>query len=198
MSKTVRCALYARVSTSKQENENQLHQLREFAEHEGWIITEEYVDVVTGSGKEKRPAFERMMLAASQHQFDVLLFWKLDRLSREGVRKTIEILTRLDSYSIRWRSFQEPYFDSCGFMRDAVISIMAALAQQERISISERTKAGLARAVRRGAVLGAKRHPIDIGAVREAQNAGQSLRAIAARIGVSPGTLVNRLKEHRA
>ncbi len=189
-----RCALYARVSTGKQENENQLHQLREFAAKEGWQVVEEYVDVVTGSGKANRPAFEKMMLAASQHRFDVLLFWKLDRLSREGVRKTIEILTRLDSYQIRWRSFQEPYFDSCGFMRDAVISIMAALAQQERISISERTKAGLARAVRKGAVLGAKRHQLDIGAIKEMQNVGKSLRQIAAQLGVSPGTLVNRLK----
>jgi DNA invertase Pin-like site-specific DNA recombinase len=39
-------------------------------------------------------------------------------------------------------------------MRDVVISIMATLAEQERISISERTKAGLARAKRSGKVLG--------------------------------------------
>jgi len=192
--KHTRCALYARVSTGKQENENQLHQLRDFAAKEGWEIVETYVDTVTGSGKEKRPAFDRMMLAASQHRFDVLLFWKLDRLSREGVRKTIEYLTRLDAYGVRWRSFQEPYFDSCGFMRDAVISIMAALAQQERINISERTKAGLARAKRRGVVLGAARHDIDVDYVRKRQAAGEGLRAIAAHLRVSPATLVNRLK----
>ena len=192
--KATRCALYARVSTGKQDNGNQLIQLREFAAKEGWQIVEEYVDTVTGSGKEKRPAFERMMLAASQHHFDVLLFWKLDRLSREGVRRTVEILARLDSYGVRWRSFMEQFFDSCGIMRDVVISIMATLAEQERINISERTKAGLARAVRKGTVLGAKTIPLDIGAIREMRNAGQSLRAIAARLGVSPGTLVNRLK----
>lgn len=192
--KGTRCALYGRVSTGKQENENQLHQLREFAAKEGWQIVDEYVDTVTGSGKEKRPAFDRMMLAASQHRFDVLLFWKLDRLSREGVRRTIEYLTKLDAYGVRWRSFQEPYFDSCGFMRDAVISIMAALAQQERINISERTKAGLARAKRKGVVLGAARHDIDVHDVRKRQKAGEGLRAIAAQLRVSPATLVNRLK----
>jgi DNA invertase Pin-like site-specific DNA recombinase len=48
----------------------------------------------------------------------------------------------------------EPLFDSCAVMRDVVISIMATLAEQERISISERTKAGLVRAVRAGRTLG--------------------------------------------
>lgn len=190
-----RCAIYARVSTGKQDNGNQLIQLREFAEKQGWKIVEEYVDTVSGSGKEKRPSFERMMLAASQRQFDVLLFWKLDRLSREGVRKTIDILTRLDSYGVRWRSFMEQFFDSCGIMRDVVISIMATLAEQERVNISERTKAGLKRARRQGKRLGAKRRPVDVGAVRERMNAGESLRAVARSLGVSPGTLVNRLKE---
>lgn len=39
-------------------------------------------------------------------------------------------LTRLDGWGVRWRSFQEPFFDSCGIMRDVVISIMATLAEQ--------------------------------------------------------------------
>jgi DNA invertase Pin-like site-specific DNA recombinase len=106
--------IYARVSTALQENGNQLDSLREFAHKQGWKVTHEYVDVVSGSGKKTRPKFERMMLAASQKQFDLLLFWKLDRLSREGVRKTLVHLTRLDSYGVAWRSFMEPFFDSCG------------------------------------------------------------------------------------
>jgi DNA invertase Pin-like site-specific DNA recombinase len=61
-------------------------------------------------------------------------------------------LTRLDAWGVAWRSYSEPFFDSCGIMRDVVISIMATLAEQERISISERTKAGLARAKRSGKV----------------------------------------------
>jgi DNA invertase Pin-like site-specific DNA recombinase len=76
------------------------------------------------------------------------LFWKLDRFSREGVRKTLFYLTQLDGWKVGWRSFQEQWFDSCGPFKDAVISIMATLAEQERITISERTKAGLTRTVR--------------------------------------------------
>ena len=57
------------------------------------------------------------MLAASQKQFDLLLFWKLDRLSREGVRMTLTYLERLDSWGVAWRSYMEPYLDSCGAMK---------------------------------------------------------------------------------
>jgi len=64
---------------------------------------------------------------------------------------------------VAWRSYSEPFFDSCGIMRDVVISIMATLAAQERISISERTKAGLARAKRCGKkVLGRIPYAVDM------------------------------------
>jgi DNA invertase Pin-like site-specific DNA recombinase len=88
----------------------------------------------------------------------------------------------------------EPFFDSCGMMRDVVISIMATLAEQERISISERTKAGLARAKGAGKVLGRKPYAVDMKAVRAKQKAGQSLRGIARGLGVSPALLVKRTK----
>ena len=107
-----------------------------------------------------------MILAASQKQFDVLLFWKLDSFTREGTRKTLAYLTRLAPWGVAWRSYSEPFFDSCGFMRDVVISIMATLAEQERISISERTRAGLARAKHAGKVLGRTPYKVDMVAVR--------------------------------
>lgn len=65
-----------------------------------------------------------------------------------------------------WRSYSEPFFDSCGIMRDVVISIMATLAEQKRVSISERTKAGLARAKRSGKVLGRTPYAVDMVAVK--------------------------------
>jgi DNA invertase Pin-like site-specific DNA recombinase len=182
-------ALYARVSTDKQDNAHQLDQLREFAAKQGWTTVVEFVDTVTSSGKRTRPQFEAMMLAASQRKFDLLLFWKLDRLSREGVRKTLVHLTRLDSYGVAWRSFMEPFFDSCGIMRDVVISIMATLAEQERIAISERTKAGLQRAKRAGRTLGRRAVKVDLAKVERYRADGLGLRAIAAKLGMSVNTL---------
>jgi len=191
--RTLLCAIYARVSTNKQDNGNQLIQLREFAAKQGWTIVAEYVDTVSGSGKD-RAQFDAMMLAASQKKFDVLLFWKLDRLSREGVRKTLRYLEQLDSYGVAWRSFTEPFFDSCGIMRDVVISIMATLAEQERITISDRTKAGLQRARKAGKRLGGKPIHVDMLAVQRRRTAGESLRAIARSLNVSPSLLVKKAK----
>jgi DNA invertase Pin-like site-specific DNA recombinase len=190
----MRVALLGRVSTSKQENENQLGQLREFSATQGWEIVAEYVDTITGTGKKARTQFDAMMLAASQKRFDLVLFWKLDRFSREGVRKTLRHLQRLDDWGIGWRSFMEPYFDSCGMMRDVVISIAATLAAQEAITISERTKAGLERTRKAGTRLGRPGVNVDMKAVQRRQANGDSLRSIARSLRVSPALLVKRLK----
>ncbi len=172
-----RCAIYCRVSTDLQDNQNQLVELREFAARQGWIVVKEYLDIVSGSGKKTRKEFESLMNAASRREFDCVLFWKLDRFSREGVRKTLQYLTKLDSWKVCWRSFQEQWFDSCGPFKDAVISIMATLAEQERATISERTKAGLARARREGKILG-RPHVDDANASR--QTLWRRRRALAA------------------
>jgi DNA invertase Pin-like site-specific DNA recombinase len=190
----IRIAIYARVSTRKQDNDNQLLQLREFAAKQGWQIVAEYVDTVTGSGKKDRAQFDALMLAASQRQFDLILFWKLDRFSRAGTRATLRLLTLLDSYGCSWRSFTQPFFDSCGVMRDVVISIMATLAEQERIDISERTRAGLQRAVKAGRVLGRRPVTVDIASAHKLQSQGLGLRPIAKQLRVSVNTLARALR----
>jgi len=93
----------------------------------------------------------------SKRQFDVLLFWSLDRLSREGVLPTLQHLERLTNYGVGYRSFTEQYFDFCGIFRDAVIAIIATVARQERIRISERVTAGLMTARHKGKKLGRPR-----------------------------------------
>lgn len=119
----MRAGIYSRVSTSKQEAENQLYQLRTFAATMGWLIVGEYVDHTTGKHSD-RAQFQRMFVDASQRKFDVLLFWSLDRLSREGVLETLQHLNRLTSYGIQWRSLTEQYLDSTGLFRDAVIGVL--------------------------------------------------------------------------
>ena len=142
-----RAAIYGRVSTAdgRQEVDNQLNELRRFAATQGWEIVTEYVDHESG-GHADRPEFLRMLADASQRHFDVLLFWALDRLTREGALETLQYLTRLNSYGVAFRSFREPYLDSCGAFSDAVIAILGTVAKQERVRISERVQAGMDRA----------------------------------------------------
>lgn len=180
----MRVAIYCRVSTDRQENENQLVQLREFATEQGWTITREYTDTASG-GKADRDGLKAMFNDASQRQFDLVLFWALDRLSREGVLETLRYLERLTSCGVGYRSFTEQFFDSCGVFKDAIIAVMATLAKQERIKRSERTKAGLAIARNRGKRLGRPAKMVSPGQVLALRQGGASLRSIAKITGIS-------------
>lgn len=184
-----RTAIYARVSTRErgQDTQNQLHQLREFAGRQGWVIVNEFVDFESGS-TDDREQFQAIFQAAGRRQFDVLLFGSLDRFSREGVFETLTHLNRLTGYGVHYRSFTEQWFDSCGIFRDAVISIMATLAKQERVRISERTKAGLERARRDGKTLGRPRVAVNAGEIRQLRAQGLSWSAVAAQTGVARAT----------
>lgn len=193
-----RVAIVARVSTDKQEFLNQIDQLREFAAQQKWTIVHEYTEIITGSGKKTRKAFDAMMLAASQKRFDVVLFWSLDRFSREGTLPTLQYLQLLDSYGVAWRSFTEPYIDSCGVFRDVVISLLATMAKQERIQISDRTKAGLARARKLGRIGGRPRADVDMIEVQRRHTLGESYADIADAMDVSPALLYKRLGEANA
>jgi len=150
----LKCAIYARVSTrDKQETLNQLDQLREFCQRQDWLVVAEYIDHETGSVP-SRVEFQKMLLHASQRKFDVLLFWALDRLTREGTLATLQYLERLTSYQVGYKSFTEPYLDSCGTFKDVVVSLLATMAKQERIRMGERVRAGLQHARRQGKQLG--------------------------------------------
>jgi DNA invertase Pin-like site-specific DNA recombinase len=184
------CAIYARVSTRDkgQDFTNQLLALREFASRQHWNISREYVDQVTGAS-DNRPQFQRMFQDASQRKFDVLLFWSLDRLSREGVLETLQHLQRLTSYGICWRSYTEQYLDSTGIFRDAVIGILAAIAKQERVRLAERTRAGLERVRQAGKKLGRPAAKADSASIRALRATGASWSEIARRTGLSRGTV---------
>jgi DNA invertase Pin-like site-specific DNA recombinase len=111
---------------------------------------------------------------ASQRKFDVLLFWSLDRLSREGVLPTVQHLQRLTGYGTGYRSFTEQYFDSCGIFRDAVIAIVATVAKQERIRICERVRAGLTTARHKGKRIGRTRVFVSRSRIEFLRQAGKS------------------------
>ena len=188
-----RVALYARVSTKdkRQDTENQLVQLRQFVAEQGWIVAEEYVDRATGKHSD-RERFQKLFQDASQRKFDIVLFWSLDRFSREGVRETMNHLERLASYGVNYRSFTEQYLDSCGIFKDAVLAILAVIAKQERVRLSERTIAGLQKARKRGRVGGRPKVIFDHDQVKQLRAAGLSLNLIADKVGVSKST-VHRL-----
>jgi DNA invertase Pin-like site-specific DNA recombinase len=194
----MRIAIYARVSTKdgRQDTENQLRQLRAFAETQGWNVVREYVDRASGK-RSDREQFQKMFDAASRREFDCLLFWSLDRLSREGTVETLNHLQRLTGYGVNYRSFTEQYLDSTGIFKEAVIGILAAVAKQERVRLSERTIAGLERARAAGRVGGRPRVEDDfktVKALRRLREEGKSIRQIASELRICANTVMKVLR----
>lgn len=140
----MKVAIYVRVSTGKQELDNQLRELRRFAQNSNWEVVGEYKDVISGK-EEKRRGFDQLFQDAHKKRFDLVLFWDLSRFSRAGTYHTLLKLRELENLEIKWKSYQEKYIDSAGQFKDVVISVMASLAKIEREKISDRTKAGLNR-----------------------------------------------------
>ena len=185
----MKIGIYGRVSTrDKQEVENQLVQLREFAVKQGWQIIGEYVDRETGATSD-REQFQAMFADAGRRKFDLLLFWSLDRLSREGVLETLQHLNRLTACGVGYKSYTEQYLDSCGIFKDAVIGILAVIAKQERVRLSERTRAGIAIARSKGRLLGRPRLKVRLSEIASLKARGLSQRAIGRELGISEGSV---------
>src|SRR5580704_15173666 len=106
----MKCGIYARVSTDDrgQDPLNQLLQLREFALRQGWEIVCEYVDEASAKNGDRK-GFKAMFADAARHRFDVVLFWSLDRLTREGTFKTHVYLRQLSDCGVKFKSFTEQY-----------------------------------------------------------------------------------------
>jgi DNA invertase Pin-like site-specific DNA recombinase len=182
----MRVALYARVSTDKkgQDPLNQIHQLRAFAKKQGWTVYREYVDRATGKTGD-RDEFNAMRDDAGQHKFDVLLFWSLDRLTREGTFKTLTYLRSLTDNGVKFKSYTEQYLDTLGVFGEAIAGLLGALAQQEARRISERTKAGLEKARRAGKTLGRPKLELPVAKLRQLQKTHKSIGAMARELACS-------------
>lgn len=174
----IKIAIYARISTGKQDYDNQIDQLKDYCKKQEWDVEHIYKEVISGKESE-RPEFKRMLEDAHKRKFDAILVWALDRFTREGVERVFHYLTQLNALKVKFISYQEPYFNTDNEMvRGILLSVMGALAKQERIRISERTKAGLQRAVKRGQKLGRPELKSTDNRIIELHKQGKKMREI--------------------
>jgi DNA invertase Pin-like site-specific DNA recombinase len=196
----MRAALYGRVSTRAkgQDTENQLIQLREYCSRHGWSLVHEYIDHESGARSDSRTEFQRLLTAASQREFDVIVVWALDRFTREGVMQTFEHLKKLKGYGVEFESYTEAHFRTTGPAGELMLAISAWIAQQEHKRIVERVRAGLKRAKAQGKTLGRPRAAVRAERVIGLRDKGMSIRQIADETGVSPMTVHRLVKKHAA
>ena len=197
---SLRAALYLRVSKDddSQTVENQRHALQAYCERARYEVAAEYVDRESGRrGRAERRAFARLFEDAARREFDLVVFWALDRFSREGIRKTIHYLQQLDGYGVRFRSYTEPYLDTANeLVSHILLGVLSYFAELEAKKISERTKAGLARARTEGKVLGRPTKREEYRAVlAEMRERGYSQGRMARETGLAYNTVKKYLQQ---
>ena len=176
----MRCAIYARVSTSEQTCDNQLIELRRYVEARGWTGTE-FVDSGVSGVKDRRPALDALLKDAKRRRFDVLVVWRLDRLGR-NLKHLVTLLEDVQAVGIAFVSLGEG-IDCTTAAGRLQLHVLAALAEFERARIAERVRAGLARVRASGKRLG--RPATEVATTDLQQTAHLSVRDAAGVLGVS-------------
>ena len=196
---TLRTAIYARVSTNDQTCEMQLRELREYCQHRGWRVVDEYVDTGWNGSKASRPELDRLMADARQRRIDCIVVWKLDRWGRSLIH-SLQSVQELASLGVRFIAItQNIDTDETNPMSRFLLHIFGAFAEFEREMIRERVRAGVRNAKRKGKQLGRRRVVFDRSRACEMHKGGASVRQIATALNVGVGT-IHRLVSpvHRA
>lgn len=193
----MRVALYARVSTldKGQDTEVQLRELREYAARRGWESVE-YVDNGVSGTKDSRPQLNALMRDAQRLRFRCVLVHRFDRFAR-SVSHLLRALEQFHALGIDFVSLNEAC-DTTTPQGKMLFTILGAVAEFERALICERVRAGLANARAKGRLPGPKPVALDLASVAARRERGESLRAIATSMGVSPALLVKRAKAIQA
>lgn len=181
-----RAALYVRVSSEQQHLENQLPALRQIAAARNLTVTTAFEEKV--SAVKTRPQFDKMMAAAHAGAFDVLIITALDRLGR-SMLGNMQTVVELDRLGIQVVSVREAWLDTGGPVRPLLIAIFSWCAEQERLNIVSRVRAGIERARREGKVLGRPPADVDVDEALRLRGRGLSIRATAKKLGVGSSTL---------
>lgn len=151
-----RAALWLRVSGTTQTVENQRGELEAFCERRGWEVVKTYeLDGVSSYHRKDLSFISAAVSDARRGQYDVLVVWALDRLSRGGIQATFSIFQRFHTAGVRVISLREEFTDvPPGPLLDLLFAIIATVANMESQRNSERTKAGIKRAQDEGKHVG--------------------------------------------
>ena len=148
----MKIATYTRISTDEATQpyslEAQATRLDSYVDsQEDWRIVRRFTDQASGAILE-RPGLERALTEAEAGRFDLLLVYRVDRLSR-SVRGLAQILERLDAAEVLFRSATEP-FDTASSAGRMMVQLLGVFAEFERATIIDRTIAGMERKAARG------------------------------------------------
>lgn len=148
----LRIATYTRIPTDEDHQpyslEAQAGRLEKYvASQDGWVLVRRFSDQKSGATLD-RPELQRALREAKAGRFDLLLVYRVDRLSR-SVRGLAHILEELDAVSVAFRSATEP-FDTSTPAGRLMVQMLGVFAEFERATIIDRVVAGMERKAARG------------------------------------------------
>src|ERR1039458_3670859 len=137
-----RCAIYARVSTPEQRVDNQLYDLRLFAQQRGFEVACEYTDVGVSGSKARRPGLDLMLKDARKRKFSVVIVAAFDRVAR-STKHFLSVVDELDSLDVEFITRRENIATD-GAMGRLFLTIISSIAELESDLIKERIQIGRA------------------------------------------------------
>ncbi len=153
---SMRVATYTRISTDEEHQpfslEAQAQRLGSYIEsQDSWQLAHRFTDQMSGSTLE-RPGLEAALALARAKRYDMLLVYRVDRLSR-SVRGLAQVLEELDHAGVSFRSATEP-FDTGTAAGRMMVQMLGVFAEFERATLIDRVIAGMERKAARGEWLG--------------------------------------------
>ncbi len=188
-----RVAFYIRVSTSKQDTDNQRRELEVVAERSGWKVVKVYEDAgISGAkGRDQRPGLDAMMKGVNSKEFDMVASWSVDRLGR-SLTDLLSILQTLHEKGVGL--FLR--LDTSTTAGKAMFQMLGVFAEFERGIIRERVNAGLARARAKGVKLGRRRvGPAVEARIVELRAKGDGILKIGRTLGIGTSVVQRVFKE---
>lgn len=164
MKKLKRVILYLRVSTEQQYDDGfsipeQKERLLAYCKAHGWLVVAIYIDPGHSGSHLQRPGIQALIEAVEQDKADIVLVYKLDRLSRSQKDTLYLIEDIFLANNTDFVSMQEALDTTTPFGR-AMVGILAVFAQLERENTKERTMMGRAGRAKEGLWHGGGTHPI--------------------------------------
>ena len=160
--KSVRCAIYTRVSTDQglEQDFNSLDAQRDAAEayirsqaHAAWtLIRSQYNDGGYSGGSTDRPALQRLLTDVRARKVDVIVVYKVDRLTR-SLADFAKLVELFDSHGVSFVSVTQQ-FNTTTSMGRLTLNVLLSFAQFEREVTSERIRDKIAASKRKGLWVG--------------------------------------------
>jgi DNA invertase Pin-like site-specific DNA recombinase len=148
----IKIAIYVRVSTIDQKNENQLVKLRDYCRNNNFKIVKEYVENGISGTKTSRPELDKMLQAMRKREFDAIVVWKFDRLGRSTIH-LLQVLEEMQKLGVGLIATSQN-IDTSTPHGKLFFTMLSGFAEFEREVIRERIMLGLERTKKQGTKLG--------------------------------------------